>query len=86
MWITPGAATRAAGNVTPRMTRGTYSAITSSLPIPFCTLHTAPSGKTAAHAAIAASVSVPLTATMPSEHSGISPASAVARTCPTSSV
>ena len=57
------------------MTRGTWCATTSSLPIPFCTLHTAPSANTCAVAAIAASVNVVLVATIPSSHGGICDAS-----------
>ena len=57
--------------MTPRITRGTCAAITSSLPIPFCTLQTAPSAKTCAVAAIAAPVKVALVATSPSSHGGI---------------
>ena len=51
---TPGAITRPAGKVVPRITRSTRSAISSSFPTPFWTLHTAPSVKIAAAAAIAA--------------------------------
>jgi hypothetical protein len=51
-------------------------ASTSSLPIPFWTLHTAPSAKIAAAAAVAP----PLVATMPSAQGAISAGSVVART------
>ena len=68
----PGPTTCPATRQTPRITRGTWRAITSSLPIPFCTLHTAPSANTCAVAAIAASVNVVFVATMPSSHGGIS--------------
>ena len=78
---TPGAATWPAASVTPRITRGTWRAIASSLPIPFCTLHTAPSANTCAAAAIAGSVSVAFVATMPSSQGGISRASARAAMC-----
>src|SRR3954471_12798862 len=47
MWMTPGAATRPAGSVTPRMTRAAWRAATSSLPMPFWTLHTAASRRDA---------------------------------------
>ena len=49
--------------------------MTSSLPIPFCTEHTAPSASTPAVALIAASVNIVLVATIPSSHAGISRAS-----------
>src|SRR4051794_17565713 len=80
MCTTPGASTCPAGRHTPRITRGTCSAMTSSLPIPFCTLQTAPSANTCAVAASAGSVNVPFTATIPNSHGAISAASVRAST------
>ncbi len=60
-------------------------ASTSSLPIPFWTLHTAPSAKIAAVAAAAAAVAPPLVATMPSPHGPIAAGSVLARTGATKS-
>ena len=68
---TPGATTWPAGNVVPRITRATCSAITSSLPTPFCTLQTAPSAKRWAVAAIAGAVNIDFVATIPNSHGGI---------------
>ena len=50
---TPGARIFPAGNVVPRITRGTCRAIASSFPTPFCTDATAPSANACAVAAIA---------------------------------
>ena len=75
-WLhTPGAVICPAGNVVPMMTRGTYSAMISSLPTPFCTEHTAPSANTWATAAMAARVYRVFTAMIPKSQGGISLAS-----------
>ncbi len=68
----PGSSTLPAGNVVPRITRSTWRAITSSLPIPFCTEQTEPSPKACAVAAIAGSVCIDFVATIPSSHGGSS--------------
>ena len=77
---TPGSTIAPAGRIVPRMTRGTGSAMTSSLPSPFCTLATAASAKTSAPAATAARVCSALVATMPKSQGGTSVGSVVAWT------
>ena len=78
---TPGSTIAPAGRIVPRMTRGTSSAMTSSLPSPFCTLATAASAKTSRHGlATAARVCSALVATMPKSQGGTSVGSVVAWT------
>ena len=74
-----------AGKVVPRITRSTWRASTSSLPIPFWTVATEPLANACAVAAIAASVCIALVATIPKSQAGSSAASAVACTFPTTS-
>ena len=69
---------RPAGNVVPRMTRSTCSAIASSFPTPFCTEHTEPSENAWATAAMAAPVCMLFVATIPKSQDGSSEASLVA--------
>ena len=57
--------------VVPLITRGAYRAMISSLPTPFCTLHTAASANALAVAARATSVCSDLVATMPNWQGGI---------------
>ena len=64
----------------PRMTRGTSSAITSSLPSPFCTLTTAASARAVRAPSTAARVCSALVATRPKSHAGRSRPSVLART------
>jgi hypothetical protein len=75
----PGSTMRPAGNVVPRITRSTCSAIASSLPTPFCTEQTEPSANACATAAMAASVCMLFVATIPKPQGGSSEASLVAR-------
>ena len=79
----PGSITWPAGNVVPRITSRTCSAISSSLPAPFWTEATAP--KACAVAAIASEVCMLFTATIPSSQGGSAAGSAVALTFPTTS-
>ena len=69
----------------PRITRSTWRASTSSLPMPFCTVATQPSANACAVAAIAGSVCIAFVATMPKSHGGSSAASLVACRRPSTS-
>src|SRR3954449_7301448 len=84
-WTCPGATILPAGKVVPRITRSMCAAMASSLPRPFCTVATHPSVNACAVASIAAVVCIALVATIPKSHGGSSPASTVARGCPTTS-
>ena len=81
----PGSTMRPAGKVVPRITRSTWAASTSSLPIPFCTVQTEPSANACAVAAIALSVCIAFVSTIPKSHGGSSAASLVARGWPSTS-
>ena len=64
----PGSTMCPAGKVVPRITSRTCFAISSSLPAPFCTEQTAPSRNAWAVSAMARSVCMLLTATIPKSH------------------
>ena len=77
---TPGATTAPAVTMLPRMTRGTSSAMTSSLPSPFCRLTTEAFARAARAPSTAARVCSDLVATRPKSHAGRSRPSVLART------
>ena len=74
----PGSSSLPAGNVVPRITRGTCRAIVSSLPTPFMTDATAPSANACAVAAMAESACIAFVATIPKSHGGSAAGSLVA--------
>ena len=79
----PGSRIFPAGNVVPRITRSTCSAIASSLPTPFWTETTAPSANACATAAHRRAGVHAFVATIPKSHAGSSAGSLVARRRPT---